>query len=73
MHSLDFSSVIVLRRAGAITVQELKSLISFAIVVRESLCPAKKPKTQNFNLVMKMSTEHDDGYFFASVRLEIRE
>ena len=38
-----------MRRTGAITVQELKSLISFAIVVRESLCPANKPKTQKFN------------------------
>ena len=57
MHSSDFSSVIVLRRAGAITVQELKSLISFAIVVRESLCPANKPKTQNFNLVEQTGTD----------------
>ena len=57
MHSSDFSSVIVLRRASAITVQELKSLISFAIVVRESLCPANKPKTQNFNLVEQTGTD----------------
>ena len=46
-----------MRRAGAITVQELKSLISFAIVVRESLCPANKPKTQNFNLVEQTGTD----------------
>ena len=46
-----------MRRASAITVQELKSLISFAIVVRESLCPANKPKTQNFNLVEQTGTD----------------
>ena len=40
-----------MRRAGAISVQELKSLIPFAIVVRESLCPANRPKTQKFNRV----------------------
>ena len=40
-----------MRRAGAISVQELKSMISFAIVVRESLYPANKPKTQKFNPV----------------------
>ena len=63
MHSSASSSVIVsntgkmgtlvgeMRRAGATSIQELKFLISFAIVVRELLCPANKPKTQKFNRV----------------------
>ena len=60
LHSSASSSVIVsntgkmgtlvgeMRRAGATSIQELKFLISFAIVVRELLCPANKPKTQKF-------------------------
>ena len=56
-----------MRRAGATSIQELKFLISFAIVVRELLCPAlllisQRPK--NFRDPSN-EDEHDDSSFFA--------
>ena len=53
-----------MRRAGATSIQELKFLISFAIVVRELLCPANNQRPKNFRDPSN-EDEHDDSSFFA--------